>query len=832
MALRELRHGWKHFFVFVACLTLGVAMIGSVSGFGSMVEKALEGEARSLLGGDIEVRLRGVEATAEQRKFLEEYGALSYVTTLRTMLYSDEETTLVELKAIDGVYPLAGELLLNENISREEALSDNGVVVDAILLSQLELQLGDVIRLGGSNYTIRATLKKEPDRVVQIFSFGPRVMLSHEALQHSGLINTFSLIEHRYRIITPPDVIVDEAFEERMKSRLKSRFPDASWRVRASADGNRTVERFIEQLLSFLTLSALSTFLIAGVGIGSSARVYLEKKLKTIAIFKVLGASRRTILHTYIMVLGFLALAGGLVGIIIAIAIINAVLPLIVPILPALQPDTAISIQPFILALWYGFLISYLFSIPALLSALNIRPSLLFRSKSGILIFRNDKTVKLVMGIFVTLLLGTLILTAQDIEFILGAIGVMIIAFTLLGMCTLAVRGVASTIKVKQPWLSLALGNLHRPGSTTGTVIFAIGISLTVLIALTLTEANFQARIQKLAEEDAPSLFMLDIQPHQRDTLQNLLTEYAAEENIMLYPMVRGGISKINGTTATESSVSSNMRWAIRGDRGISSSSKIPENAEIVKGEWWPEDYKGPPLISVDKRFITGMNLDIGSTITLNILGEEITAKIANARDIDYTTFQINFAMVLSPGVIDNYPRTYLSTIHLDGTLKKEAELVRKIAHELPGVTIIRTMEVVEIIREIVQHIATALRITVFISLFAGLLVLITALSATIEQRLYDTAVLKVLGARQRDVLKSCTLEWMLLALITSFIAAFIGTYGSWLINLRFRNNDFSVMPEVTLTTIATCVVVVWITGYIGNRRLFRLRPAKLLRNE
>lgn len=831
-ALRELRHGWKHFTVFVICLTLGVAIMGSVNSFGSIVENALEGEAKSLLGGDIEARIRGVEAADEQRQFLESYGKISYVATLRSMLYSKGESTLVEIKSIDDAYPLVGELLLNEDIPRSLALADNGVIVDGILLSQLGLKIGDEIRLGNKSYEIKATLKKEPDRVVQIFSFGPRVMMSHEALQKSGLVNTFSLIEHRYRILTPENIIADEVFEEEMEEVLDKKFPDVSWRVSTGTDGNRTVERFTDQLLSFLVLSGLATFLIAGIGIGSSARAYLEKKLQTIAIFKTLGASRDTVLKIYIMVLGILAILGGIAGILISIVIVSLVLPLISPILPVLDPQTDISIAPLMLALWYGVLIAYLFSMPALLSALNIRPSLLFRSKTGVLLFRNDSTVRKIVGILTFVLLGTLLATARDGEFILGAIGVMLLAFVLFGLCAVMVRKVTRNIKVKKPWLQLALGNLHRPGSTTGTVIFAIGISLTVLIALTLTEANFQSRIKDLVEEKAPSLFMLDIQPHQEQALRSLLLEYATEDQIMIYPMVRGRISAINGKPVKESDVDDDVRWAVRGDRGLSSSATLPENAELIMGKWWPEDYRGKPLMSVDERFINGMDLEIGSTITINILGEEVTAEVVNARDIDYTTFQINFAMMLSPGVLDNFPRTYLSTVHLKENLDKEAELVRKITTILPGVTIIRTTEVVEIVREIVGHIATALRITVAISLFAGLLVLISALSATIEQRLYDTAVLKVLGARQLDIIKSCTAEWMLLALITSFIAAGIGTFGSWLITMRFRGHEFFLMPEVTITTILTCIVVILLTGYAGNRRLFNLRPAQLLRNE
>ncbi|MCB2081305.1 MAG: FtsX-like permease family protein, partial [Rickettsiales bacterium] len=697
---------------------------------------------------------------------------------------------------------------------------------------QLNLKLGDTVRLGEGTYTIRATLRTEPDRAVQIFSFGPRVMLSHASLAVSGLVNTFSLIEHRYRLRVPFAGGVNKAYAEMVKQTLARRFLDRSWQVSTGSDGNRMLRRFLDQLLSFLTLSGLATFLIAGIGIGSSVRAYLEKKSPTIAVLKVQGASRRIVLLTYLMVLAILALAGGVVGVVLAAGIISALLPLVTPILPILSDYGTLGIPPLVLALWYGILITYLFSIPALMSALEIRPALLFRSKAGILLFRPDRRIWRVTATLAFVLAYTLVMMAQDKHFMLGAMAVMLGAFLLFWLCALAVKWLARRIHVRRPWLKLALANLYRPGATTGTVIFAIGISPTVLIALTLTEANFQARIKRVAEEEAPSLFMMDIQPHQQEGLHRLLREYASDGRIMLYPMVRGRISAINGKPVVESDVDEEVRWAVRGDRGLSYSAVPPENASLIAGEWWPGDYAGPPLISVDSRFLDGMHLKLGDTLTLTILGEDITATVASARDIDYTTFQINFAMMLSPGVIDQFPHTYLATIHLGHQHAQEVALVKAITREFPGVTIIRTQQVVETVREMMHHIATALRVTVLISLLAGLMVLTSALSTTLEQRLYDTAVLKVLGARQADILKSCTTEWMLLAVITATIAAGIGTFSAWLIMERFRGQGFSVMPEVTGLTIAACMVVIWLTGYWGNRRLFRLRPASLLRNE
>lgn len=832
LARLELRQGWKHFGVFVACLILGVTIMASVNTFGALVKESLNSEAQSLLGGDIEIRIRGVEATSEQREFLEKYGKISYVAIMRSMLHFNDKHTVIEIKAVDKNYPLLGKLVFNEDVTKEQVFAENGIAVDSILLSQMGLKIGDEVRIGEGNYIVRATIKTEPDRAIQIFSFGAKVLMSDASLDLSKLTSTFSLTEHRYRVLTPKNIAVNIEYEKQVEQELNKRFSETSWRVTTDSDSNQGLKRFLDQLLAFMSLSGLATFLIAGIGIGSSVRAYLEKKSQTIAVLKVQGASRNMVLSTYCIVIAALALAGGIIGAVIATIITSSLVPLLATILPSLKGQNGIYIPASLLAMWYGFLIAYLFSIPALLSAVNIRPSVLFRSKMAMLNLINDKNVAISVSIIGFLLLATLFINADDYIFTAGAIATILMAFGLFYLCALCVKKMARNVKVKQPWLKLALGNMHRTGSTTGTVIFAIGISLSVLIALTLTEANFQARIKELMEEKAPSLFMIDIQPHQTEGFKNLLLEYAPEDKVMLFPMVRGRITHLNQTPIEQIKVDDDISWAVNGDRGLSYSAKPPANANIVKGEWWDDDYKGEPLVSVDSRFLTGMGIDIGDTITLSILGQDITAKIANARKIDYSTFQMNFAIIFSPNTLEGFPHTSLATIHLDKSTNKEFQLIEEIVQKFQAVTVVRTKEVVDLVNNIMQHIATALRITVAISIFAGLLVLTSALSATIQQRMYDIAILKVLGAKRGDILKSCTAEWMLLALATSLIAASIGTFSAFMINARLRGQEFYLMPHITITTIIACVAVIWIIGYMGNRRLFNFRCSALLRNE
>ncbi len=823
LAWQELHHGWRHFAVFLVCLALGVAVMASVGMLGGTLREALDREAQSLLGGDIEVTVSGGEAGAEQLDYLRGFGRLSQVATLRSMLLHEGAPTLVELKAVDAAYPLLGEIELNEPLTLENALSADGIVVDPSLLTQLGLAVGDRVTLGGGSYIIRATLKREPDRAVHLFSFGPRVMLRLEALQASGLAAGQSLIKHHYRL-----ALYEPARREAIAEAIRERYQHLSWQVKTGTDGNRTLKRFMEQLITFLTLCGLATFLISGIGISSSVRAYLGRKTEAIAVVKVLGATRRTILGTYALTLAFLTALGCFAGTVLAALLVALLLPVLAGWLPVLE-QAEVSKSPALLAGWYGYVIVYLFSLPALAGALGIRSALLFRSRAAPFRLRFDRNVWLAELLLTGVLIGSLLLTAGDRVLILGAIGVTFLALAVFGSATLLVRFAARRLEVTRPWLRLAMANLYRPGSTSGTVIFAMGISLSVLIALALTEANFQKRIATIAEEKAPSLFLIDIQPHQREELRTELVRAAGEEHVMMYPMVRGRIVAIDGRPVDESQVDEEVRWAVRGDRGISYSAPPPENARISNGAWWPADYAGPPLMSVDERFLEGMGLALGDTITLDILGETIEAKIVNTRHIDYTSFQINFAMMLSPGMINDFPHSYVATVHLDGG---EETLTRHIAAQFPGVTIIRTTEAVALVQGIVEDVSLALRVAVLISLVAGLLVLSSALGAMLEQRLYDVSVLKVLGARRSDVLKICAAEWTVLACLTALVAGLLGTLTAWLIMQRFRGEGFFLLPQVTLTTLGFCLLVIWAIGYLGNRQLFSLRPARLLRNE
>ncbi|MBL0319247.1 MAG: ABC transporter permease [Alphaproteobacteria bacterium] len=830
LAWHEIRYGWRHFGVFLICLVMGMTALTAVGSLNKAIHEALSQQAHALLGGDIDISLSSNEATPEQVTFFKRYGHVSHVTTLRGMIWHNDQSVLVEIKAIDSSYPLVGELaFLPAAVSADTLLRSNSVAVDPELLEETGIQIGQTITLGKQNYTIYATIAKEPDRVVHLFSLGPRVMMSQQALSLSGLAGPYSLIRHHYRIAFDPNHTSAVFLND-----LKKAYPTTPWQIERDVDGNPFINSFINQLSLFLELAALATLLIGGIGIGSNARSYLEQQAHTIAIYKTVGATRWVLLTLFTLIISVLTCIGSVIGIACAWGTILLCQPFLTAWIPALGNAPLFYPSSALLAFTYSLLIVYIFSLPPLLLALDIQPSLLFRNGRALLPLVFSKTIWSMEALLITLLIVILIYTSGDPDFICGAILVAMIGFAVFGISAYVFKLMARHLSSNRPWLQLALANLYRPGSTTTTVIFAIGISLSVFISLTLTEANFQYHITSVMEKQAPSLFFIDIQQDQRNPFYARLAKSASSDHIMMLPIIRGRIVKLNGNVVKPENVSDDVRWAIQGDRGFSYSTSLLPNSHISSGTWWPEDYKGKPLVSIDDRFLKGMNLTIGDTVTINILGQEITATIANARHIDYSTFQINFAMMFSPGVLEAFPATSIATVILDTKQNPslETNLVRSLAHEFPNITSIRTSQAIERIKEIIHSIAMAMRVAIITSMIAGILVLSSCLRALLNQRIYDTAILKVVGASRRDILKTYLSEWILLGAVTTLIASIIGTLGAWLIMMRFPGQVFSIMPGLTLAVILAAMGLIIFIGYIGNSQVFRVKPASLLRNE
>ena len=614
LARREMRSGLGGFRLFIACLALGVAAIAAILSFSRAVEEGLRADAREILSGDIAVSLLYREATPEQIDYMKSRGELVRWIDSRAMarpVKPDGRATLVQLKAVERGYPLYGSIELKDGLSLADALADKdgvwGAVVEESALRRMNMAVGERVKVGDVTVEVRGIIAREPDRGLNAFaSLGPRLMISYEAVSASGLVQPGSLLNYEYRLRLPPgisDLVVIDG--------LKSRFPDAGWRVRGLAEAGGGIRFWLDRLTQFIGLIGLSSLLVGGVGVGNAISSFLAGRLRTIAILKCLGAPERLVFSTYLIQLSALALVGVVLGLVIGAALPFVAQSVIADVLPV-RARVALYAWPLTIAAIFGLLVSLLFALMPLLRARRVSAATLMRGavvQGGSLVWRDA----LLIGAVALALAGFTIFTADSRRiagwFVLGAIGAFI-AFPLLAR--LLMLAAARAGKPKLAGLRLALANLHRPGAPTPIVMLSLGLGLTVLVATALIEGNLREQITKRIPSDAPAFFFVDIQSTQMPAFEKALAAIPGAGPLDKVPSLRGRITKIGGKPVNEIAVPSDARWAIDGDRGVTYSATPPEGSRIVAGEWWPADYRGPQLISFDEAAGQGVRAGAG----------------------------------------------------------------------------------------------------------------------------------------------------------------------------------------------------------------------------
>ncbi|HZT50887.1 MAG TPA: FtsX-like permease family protein, partial [Stellaceae bacterium] len=727
LAARELRGGLAGFRIFLACLALGVAVIAAVGSLSAAIEAGLRQDSRALLGGDIEFALVHRTADPAEHDFLAAQGALSEIAQMRGMAVTGDgaRRSLVEIKAVDRAYPLAGAVALDPAMPLAAALAERqghwGAAVAPALLDRLGIRPGDRIRIGDAVLDVRAALAHEPDGISGLIEIGPRVIIALPALQATGLLGPGVLINYAYRVTLPPGRAVAPVI-----AAARERFPDAGWRIRQFGNAAPQLTQLLDRLTVFMTLVGLAALLVGGVGVGNAVTGYLGGKAETIATLKCLGAPRRLVLATYLAEIVALALCGIAAGL-----VLGALAPFVItPLLPPQLPVTArLAIYPWPLALAFAFglLTTLAFALWPVGAAAEVRPGSLFRARAEPLLGRPSRGCLAAVGAAAALLAALAVLGASDrvvAGWAVAGVAAALLAFRFAGAAIVAAARRAG--RPRHPGLRLALANLHRPGAPTAGVLASLGLGLAMLVAIALVEGNVAREIDLRLPERAPSFFFIDIQPDQVAPFDALLKSLPGVTEEGRVPSLRGRIARINGVPVEQAKVDPDARWAIRGERGLTYASAVPKGSRVVAGTWWPADYRGPPLLSFDADLARGMGLKLGDTLTVNVLGRELTAKIANLREIDWTSLGINFAIVLSPGALEGAPQTHIATARTAPA--NEAALERAVTDRFPNVSAISVKDALASLAAIVAAVAAALSVVAAVALAAGALVLAGAI--------------------------------------------------------------------------------------------------------
>ncbi len=831
IARREMRGGLRGFWVFLLCLLPGVIAVGAIGVFSAAVQSGLLQDARAILGGDLEVRLLHRDLSDAERAYFEEFGRLSHVTELRAMPYNpvSETRVLAELKAVDDAYPLFGDVGLDPEMHLGKALARDangvwGVVAEAGLLERLDLSVGDVIEVGELSLVIRARLQQEPDRSLAGFTLGPRLMLHHGALQESSLTGEESLATRLVRI-----ALSDEQIASHVVAAIGQQYPDAGWRIRTWQQAEPRIREFMERMTLNLTLIGLCALLAGGVGVHGAVRGYLQGKIEHIATLKCMGATASTVFFGYLVQIVALAL----LAIVLACAI-AASAPWLGKIVAGhlLPIRTGLYMLPLITASLFGVLTAVLFSLRALGIARNVPAAMLFRGYTHA--DRKDIgwDILLAMVVCTLLLVGLAWYVSADralvIWFAFGA-GLAFAVFRL--FTALLLRLVRGVPRPKWAPLRLAVASIQRPGSPAGGIIFALGLGLTTLVVISQVQTNLHRLVMETLPQDAPSFFVMDIQGHQIETFVEKVGQLHGVERIDHSPVLRGRITSIGGLPVREATIDAAVRWAVRGDRFMTFRYDVPQGNQVVKGDWWGSDEQiSGALVSITADLGEGLGLKPGDRLGVNVIGREITATVANWRQVDWGSLQLNFALVFHPDALAGAPASWLASIH--GDAAQEGELFREITAAYPNVTVIGTRDVLSQAARTIQRIGLAFRAVGGVALVAGFLVLAGAVAADQRRRIREAVIAKVCGATRGDLVQALMAEFSLLALAGLALSVLVGSAAAYgiirgLMKMEYAP-DFAAVAMVLLPGIAGVIFV----GIAGTWHVLGQRPARHLREE
>ena len=833
IARRDLSGRFRGLRLLIICLFLGVATLATIGSLTASITGELSQRGQVILGGDFEVTMSQRLASEAELAAFEREGVLSETVRMQAMAQrtaprasgTGPEAILAELKGVDYDYPLYGTVTLQSG--KYAPLDPGSSVIGAGLADRLDLKTGDRIRFGEAEFTISGIIVDEPDRLGEGFTLGPVALVSDLGIQRTGLIQPGSMYEAKYRVKVGPLADPAQSIE-----RLKAEFPEAGLELRDRDRGAPGTARFIERMGQFLSLVGLAALVIAGIGVGNGVASYLATKRQGIATLKILGAGSGDILRIYlvqILAVSALAIFGGLIaGALIPPAIIAAaddVLPV--------KPGFAIHPLPLAVSAAYGLLIAFIFALPPLARARHIPAAGLFRS----LIEGNrwpDRATLIAVGIGITGIVTLALATAREAIFsawfMAAATGVLL----MLAGIGWAIRWTAARLpRPKAPLLRLAIANLHRPGAQTGQLVVALGLGLTLFVILAGIQTSLTNEITRTVPKEAPNLFVLDVPVARGDEFRRIVDQAAPGATVNAVPSLRGTITGYKDIRVADLENIPENAWVLRGERGLTYAETLPEGSELIEGRWWPKGYDGPPLVSIDREMAKTLDLKIGDSLTVSLLGREFTARIASLRQINWDTMGFNYTMVFSPNTLRDAPHNLAATVSLKGMADadvKERAVSKAVLAGFASSSVIEVRDVIGQVTTILTQIATAIAAAGSIAILSGIAVLIGAIAASRQARIYDSVILKTLGATRRQILSAQALEYGLLAALLALVALALGLTAAWYVITQIFSFNWAPDWPVVLLTLAGGALLTLGLGIAGSLPVLAARPARALR--
>ena len=817
LAVRDLRGGLGGLGLLWLCLAIAVAAIASVLSLSSAIDRSIAGHGRDLLGGDLALSVAQREATSAERAALGELGRVSKSTTLRaTVVAANGRTQLTELSGVDGRWPLAGKLELGSG----RAPSGREVALGADLAERLAIQVGDTVRIGYGEFRVSGIIATMP--TMSGFALAPPALVDEAGLAATGLDQPGSIYRTSYRLLLP-----DGADPAAKAKAFRLRFADGGWNATDRGEAGGGTRRFVERVGEMLLLIALAALAVGGVGIASAAQAFAASRRPAIAILKLLGAGRRTLAAMLSIEVALVTLGPLAVGLGIGAAVPALVGSLAGPALP-IPPDPSPRWAALAEAAMFGLLVTLAASWAPVASAVGTRPAQLLRGNVGE--EAGSRRGWLVPALALATAVGLAILLASNRAFAatgIGAIAGLALLFAGLGSL---IRMAARAVRHRGgPVTRLGVAALDRPGAATVRLSVALGLGLSLLVMLAASGASLLTEIRQAIPARAPALFLVDIPAAREGEFRVLARSELPGAELRLVPSLRGPVVAINGTRVADLPAIPEGAWVLRGDRGLTFAGELPPANRVTAGEWWPRDYRGPPLISLDQDAAEALGLKVGDSLTIAVLGRPIEAQIASLREIDWRSMGFNFAIIFAPGTLEQAPYTLMATV-APASGASTIAFEQKLAERLPMVSAIRVSAIVAQVGAILTALDRAVRLATMVAILMGMVVLAGAVVATRRSRVRDLVLLKLVGATRGQVVATQLVEFALLSSAVAVMAFGAGIGGAWVVTGQVL--DIPLRPDwgALLAIPAGAIVLAVTAALLAALPALNARPARALR--
>jgi len=831
MVAREIRGSFRHFVFFLASIAIGVGGIVGVGTIAANFEAMTAHEARNLLAADLELRLNR-PLSEEGEVFLNTLSDEGVSSVLLSELVGmminlgSGRTQLVELKAVEADYPFYGRLVIEP--PQDHPFRDKeGIFVEEGILIRLGLEVGEKVGLGDADFTILGIVRREPDKIAGPFSLGPRVLLSQEALTRSGLVKTGSRIRRRLLFR-----VAQGESPERLKTRLEDALRDESVRIKTYRETRPRLRIFLDNFTTYLGLVGLVTLMIGGIGVGGNVHAYLTERTETIAILKSLGCASSTILTIYLLLTLLLGGIGGLMGIGIGMGIYFSLGALLTGFLP---PDFVfqMTLAPVFQGMTMGLITTLIFSIWPLRLVGEISPSRVFRHEFEGLDSNNKSLIK--RGLLISgLILGWVGLAVwQAGSWRLGSTVTACLAVSIL-LLVLAGEGTLSLVKRMGLPRSLSfrygIMNLYRPGQQGTAILLSLGLAVMILLTLLQVENILMAQLQQNIPEDAPGLFILDIQSDQKDPLKRLLGEWPLKKSPDLTPLIRSRLHAIDGNKVSEMDLEDRRdSWYFTREYVLTYQEDLPEHNIVQKGRWWEGAGKEGQL-SVEVEAGQHLGIGLGSEVTFDIQGVQISGTVSSTRTVDWGSMTTNFYFIFPPEVLRGSPETFVATI--TASEEDDLSIQNAVIGRFPNITIIPIREILERIARILSEIARTVEFMAILGLTVGLVVVSGAIAATRGRRVHEMVLFKILGATRPNLMAMMAVEYAVFGLIAALVGGGLSLVFSWGIVHFFLEIPWKFEGLLLVVGGVTTIALTLLTGFLVTYRILGEKPLAALRAE